>query len=83
MDRQDDRPGYKRKHNRDGTFREYWVARAALVRRGYAPKVVRLHYDETPHGRRQLAAKCRTLQAEMELWAANVGRTPSRGTMAL
>ena len=79
MDRQDDRPGYKRKRNRDCTFREYWVARAALVRRGYAPKVVRLHYDETPHGRRQLAAKCRTLQAEMELWAANEGRAPSRG----
>ena len=38
MDRQDDRPGYKRKRNRHGTFREYWVARAALVRRGYAPK---------------------------------------------
>jgi hypothetical protein len=57
------RPGYKLKRNRDGTVREYWAARTDLVKRGYAPKVVRLHYDETPQGRRQLAARCQTLQA--------------------
>ncbi len=73
------RPGYKLKQNRDGTVREYWAARTDLVKRGYAPKVVRLHYDETPQGRRQLAARCQTLQAEMLLWAANEGRIPPRG----
>jgi hypothetical protein len=74
-----DRPGYKCKRNSDGTVREYWAARNELVRRGYAPKSVRLHYDETHEGRCQLASRCQTLQAEMLAWAANEGRIPARG----
>jgi hypothetical protein len=77
-------PGYKRKRNRDGTSREYWAARPDLVRIGYRPKAVRLHYDQTPEGRLQLASRCQTLQAEMLAWAKN-GTMPARqydGTIA-
>jgi hypothetical protein len=74
-----DRPGYKSKRNRDGSVREYWDARADLVKRGYPVKRVRLHYDATLPGRRQLAARCQTLQAEMLVWAANEGKLPARG----
>ncbi|MGR9238874.1 integrase [Rhizobium leguminosarum] len=66
-----DAPGLKRKKNKDGTFREYWEARADLAKRGYRPSSVRLHYPVTPEGRMQLAARCRILQAEMLAWAAN------------
>ncbi|MBY4589395.1 integrase [Rhizobium redzepovicii] len=66
-----DAPGLKRKRNKDGTFREYWEARADLVKRGYRPSSVRLHYPVTSEGRTQLAARCRILQAEMLAWAAN------------
>ncbi|WP_436637143.1 integrase [Microbaculum sp. FT89] len=66
-------PGYKAKPNHDGTYREYWAARSDLAKRGYLPKVVRLHYPDTVDGRKNLAARCRILQAEMLAWAANDG----------
>lgn len=72
-------PGYKPKRNHDGSIREYWVARDDLVARGYRPKLVRLHYDKTPDGRRQLAARCQILQAEMLAWASGGDRLPPRG----
>ncbi|MBD9569004.1 integrase [Ensifer sp. ENS08] len=68
-----DAPGLKRKSNKDGTVREYWMARADLVKRGYRPSSIRLHYPETPEGRIQLASKCQILQAEMLAWAARGG----------
>lgn len=68
-----DTPGLKRKRNKDGTFREYWQARDDLVRRGYRPSSVRLHYPDTPAGRTQLAARCQILQAEMLAWTARGG----------
>ena len=63
-------PGLKRKRNKDGSVREYWMARGDLVGRGYRPSTVRLHYADTPAGREQLSAKCHILQAEMLSWAA-------------
>ncbi|MCT8970689.1 integrase [Microbaculum marinisediminis] len=67
----DDAPGYKARRNKDGTVRHVWVARADLVRKGYTPKTVRLHYDATtPDGRALIAAACRRYQAEMLSWAA-------------
>lgn len=65
-----DAPGLKRKRNKDGTFREYWEARADLVKRGYRPSSVRLHYPVTSEGRIQLASRCQILQAEMLAWAS-------------
>ncbi|CDZ60296.1 Phage integrase [Neorhizobium galegae bv. orientalis] len=69
-----DAPGLKRKKNKDGTHREYWEARADLVKRGFRPSAVRLHYPVTSEGRQQLASRCQILQAEMLAWAANGGR---------
>lgn len=68
-------PGLKRKKNKDGTFREYWEARADLVKRGFRPSSIRLHYPDTPEGRTQLAARCQILQAETLDWATREGRT--------
>jgi len=65
-----DTPGLKRKRNKDGTDRTYWMARSDLVSRGYRPSSVRLHYPETAEGRIQLSARCHILQAEMLAWAA-------------
>jgi hypothetical protein len=77
--RPNDAPGYKCKPNRDGTWREGWEARHDLARRGYKPVWVRLHYPDTPDGRRQLAARCADLQGQMLAWAANEGKLPERG----
>ncbi|MGQ3214660.1 integrase [Shinella sp.] len=68
-----DTPGLKRKKNKDGTYREYWEARADIAKRGFRPSSVRLHYPDTPDGRRQLSARCQILQAEMLAWAAGTG----------
>lgn len=70
-----DTPGLKRKRNKGGTFREYWEARADLVKRGFRPSVVRLHYPDTPGGRGELSARCLVLQAEMLAWASRGGES--------
>lgn len=77
--RPDNAPGYKCKPNRDGTFREGWEARHDLAKRGYEPSWVRLHHPDTPEGRRQLAAYCKSLQGQMLAWAANEGKFPEHG----
>src|SRR5215213_6540348 len=74
-----DAPGLKRKRNQNGSVRHYWEARTDLVRRGYRPSVVRLHYPETAEGDRQRAARCRILWAEMLAWEANDESFPKRG----
>ena len=74
-----DSPGLKLKANGDGTSRAYWEARSDLVKRGYRPSSVRLHYPETPDGITQRSARCRILWAEMLSWAANDGSLPKRG----
>ena len=70
-----DFPGLKRKRNKDGTERLYWMARSDLVAKGYRPSSVRLHCPDTSEGRLQLSARCYVLQAEMLLWAANGDNT--------
>ena len=72
-------PGLKRKANGDGTFRYYWSARSDLVKRGYRPSSVRLHYPDTTDGEMQCAARCRILWAEMLAWEAGGGALPARG----
>jgi hypothetical protein len=67
----DDMPGHKVRRNKDGTVRHGWAARHDLVKAGYEPKWVRLHYDFDDAAERALAAAaCRRLQAEMLAWAA-------------
>ena len=84
--RSDDKaPGHKVRRNRDGTERHLWVARHDLVKAGYLPKTVRLHYDGTTRaGRLLIDAACRKLQAEMLEWASGRRRERYRfdGTIA-
>lgn len=64
-------PGLKTRIRSDGQHIRYWVASATLIKRGYRPKTVRLHYDETDLERdAKLAHRCRVLQAEMLEWAS-------------
>lgn len=74
-----DAPGYKCKANRDGSWREGWEARHDLVKRGYEPSWVRLHCPDTPDGRAQLAALCKSLQSQMLSWSANEGKFQKAG----
>jgi hypothetical protein len=69
----DDMPGHKVRRNKDRTVRHGWAARHDLVKLGYRPKWVRLHYDfNDPVEQRLAAAQCRKLQAEMLAWASGL-----------
>ena len=69
----DDMPGHKVRRNKDGTIRHGWGARHDLVKIGYTPKWVRLHYNfDDPTERQLAAAQCRKLQAEMLAWGSGV-----------
>jgi hypothetical protein len=72
-------PGLKRKRNSDGSVRWYWEARSDLVKKGYMPSTVRLHYPDTPQGEAERAARCGTLWAEMLAWYAAGGQTLRAG----
>jgi len=77
--------GRKDRGNKDGTRRAYWVARHDLVKAGYTPKTVRLHYPVgDPGGEMLIEAACRRLQAEMLAWAAGYRQNYERfdGTIA-
>jgi hypothetical protein len=85
MHSDDDMPGHKARRNKDGTVRHGWAARHDLVKIGYRPKWVRLHYSfENPIERALAAAACRRLQAEMLAWAsgARSAERPFDGTVA-
>ncbi len=79
-----DYPGLKRRPNRDGRMRLYWCARADLVKAGYRPPTVPLHYDWTdPTEHALVSAACMKFQAEMLEWSANRGvqRATFNGTI--
>jgi hypothetical protein len=81
----DNMPGHKTRRNRDGSVRHGWAARHDLVKAGYQPKWVRLHYDfSNPIERTLAAAACQKLQAEMLAWAAGAraAERPFDGTVA-
>jgi len=66
-------PGKKVRRNRDGSKRILWIARTDLVKAGYRPKIVRLHYnDDDPGDALLIAAACRKLQSEMLAWASGL-----------
>lgn len=68
-----DAPGLKWRRRATITT-PYWVAGEADVAAGYQPKTVNLsHLVDTPE---ILAAQCRALQAELELWRAGHRRDP-------
>lgn len=65
-----DAPGLQWRPRKNGERIAYWVARTDLIKRGYVPKSVRLHYDvDNPMGADMLAARCHRLQLEMLTWA--------------
>src|SRR5262249_14410137 len=66
-------PGHKIRRNKNGTIRHGWAARHDLVKAGYEPKWVRLHYNFDDATERTLATSaCLRLQAEMLAWAAGM-----------
>jgi hypothetical protein len=64
-------PGLIWRKRRDGSPIAYWAARRDLIKAGYRPKMVRLHYAPEDSA---LADRCRLLQAEMIAWATDHGR---------
>jgi hypothetical protein len=65
-----DAPGLQWRPRKTGERVAYWYARPDLIKRGYTPKAVRLHYDASnPAGMAALASRCQRLQAEMLAWA--------------
>lgn len=78
-------PGLKRRQNKDGRTRLYWVSRADIAKAGYRPKTVPLHYDWTdPAQHGLISAACLKYQAEMLEWTATRGeeRKTFNGTVA-
>lgn len=69
-------PGLKKRRNRDGTMRLYWVARSDQAKAGYTPKTVPMHYG--PEQVALISAACMRYQAEMLEWASGRRRDPLR-----
>lgn len=67
-------PGLIERPRRNGaSIAYYWAARTDLIKLGYRPKVVRLHYET---GDPLMAARCRSLQKEMLAWSATLRGSP-------
>lgn len=65
-------PGLKRRPNKDGTMRHYWVASAVSKHaRDYSLKTVQLHGSDD-----EMSQRCRILTSELRLWLANRGKGP-------
>lgn len=62
-------PGLKRRRRANGEAALYWVARADIVKAGYTPETVRLHYADTPDNLPLISSACQRLQAEMLAWS--------------
>ena len=66
-------PGLVLRKRSDGSTAAYWTARPDLIKAGYRPKTVRLHYAPDDPA---LAARCHVLQVEMLEWSAGRNRRP-------
>ncbi|NMN58020.1 hypothetical protein FHT36_001922 [Xanthobacter sp. SG618] len=81
-----DAPGLKWRSRKKGRA-AYWVARHDIVKKGYRPETVRIHFNpQEPDHLQEIAARCRVLQQEMLTWAGE-GRAaaetrPHDGSMA-
>ncbi len=64
-------PGLKKRPNKDGKLRLYWLPRGDIAKAGYTPRTVPLPYDWNELSQRPLiSAACIKLQAEMLEWAS-------------
>lgn len=62
-------PGLKRRKRAGGVPALYWVAPSRVVRAGFTPRTVRLHYVDTPADLPLISAACQRFQAEMHAWS--------------
>lgn len=70
-------PGIQWRKRKNGERCPYWFARPDLIKRGYRPKSVRLHYvPGDPMSIAAMASRCHRLQAEMLDWAHRGARRP-------
>lgn len=72
-------PGLVIKAKGDGSSVAYWRAQPALIKAGYRPKNVRLHYAPDDPA---LVARCYALQAEMLAWSGRGPHNAYDGTVA-
>lgn len=63
-------PGLQRRPRKNGSVALYWVALDKVIKAGYTPKTVRLHYSDPST---ELSARCHALQAQMDAWIAKNG----------
>lgn len=63
-------PGLKRRRRASGASALYWVARSDIVKAGYQPETVRLHYRDAPEDLPLVSAACLRFQAEMLAWSS-------------
>lgn len=55
----------------------YWVARPDLVKKGYRPATVRIHFDPAdPLHQQHIAARCADLQGQMLTWSGESRAAP-------
>jgi hypothetical protein len=67
-------PGLRWRQRANGECKAYWVGRSDLVKKGYKPKTVPLHYDlADPASAALLIQRCHLLQDEMLQWAHGAG----------
>lgn len=65
-------PGLQWRQRKNGERIAYWYARPELIKRGYRPRSVRLHYNpDDPIELAALCSRCERLQSEMWAWAGN------------
>lgn len=66
-----DSPGLIIRSRADGTWTVYWSARAEHVKAGFRPKVLALWrgFEPTELDRHYISHHCKTMQAEMNVWA--------------
>jgi len=69
-----DAPGLKWRREHTAA---YWVARADLVKKGFKPSTVRIHFDPADQMHMQhIAARCRDLQGQMLEWSGEQRKAP-------
>ena len=65
-------PGLKKRPNKNGLIRLYWIARADIAKLGYRPNTVPIHYDWNDLATHPLiSSACLRLQAEMLEWSTS------------
>lgn len=75
-------PGLKWRRRAKGQVAAYWIARDDLVKRGYQPRTVPIHFDaEDPDHAVMIVARCNVLQQEMLQWANGPSTRTFDGTL--